>query len=544
MRPESKPALKNGSQGASLRSSDKTSHLLEGPVIDFRHGVKVNMPNRSGDLGEVYDGIFLDYNIYKDQEEYSNKSNTSVVSQDTFTTFDADKNRSPVWGKPRYLPKFAWLHAKLPWADRVVKTRFFKRLSIALILLNCVLAAIATSDWVMESRHRKYYFDLAKEVFVYIMSAELCMQFLSNGIDFFLNGWLIFDFLFVGLGWVMPTLLVVRTFRVVRTLRLVSWVKDLKELVIALLLVIPKMFAIFFLLLILFVIFSILFTDLFKYTYSDGVTKEDYFSRIDVTFFTLFQIMTLDGWAEICKEIMEVYPWAWAPFVGFVIVSSFFFLNLVIAVVSDAVTSVHQATVVKYLQDEMSVATSARDVFKVQDRLDELASSIQLIIQAQIALLEGLEKKHTPDSPTSQQQKEKVRKTTVSLKAELDRTMNKKRAWRELTPVIGNRFSPYPRVADDDLSDVSGPRLIPNGESVTSGPSSVGFWREIGLSDQQIATVMDRFQAWAEQGPLETTPRASKSELRARPAPMDAANSSPYSADSASRPSPSRGAIT
>ena len=47
----------------------------------------------------------------------------------------------------------------------------------------------------------------------------------------------------------------------------------------------------------------------------------------------------LDGWAEICKQLMTVHEWAWAPFISFVVVSSFFFLNLVIAVVCEAVTA-------------------------------------------------------------------------------------------------------------------------------------------------------------------------------------------------------------
>ena len=65
--------------------------------------------------------------------------------------------------------------------------------------------------------------------------------------------------------------------------------------VMALMMVIPKMFALFLLLLVLFFIFSILFTDLFKDAFEDEITSEDYFSSLSVTLFTLFQIMTLDG---------------------------------------------------------------------------------------------------------------------------------------------------------------------------------------------------------------------------------------------------------
>ena len=161
--------------------------------------------------------------------------------------------------------------------------------------------------------------------------------------------------------------------------RLASWIKDLKELVRALLLVIPKMFAIFFLLMILFFVFAILFVDLFKYSYEEGLTSADYFSSLDTAFFTLFQIMTLDNWSNICKELVAVNSWAWAPVVAFVVVSSFFFLNLVIAVVCEAVTSVHRETVVKHIQEDISAVTSIREALKVEERLDEMAGSMQLV---------------------------------------------------------------------------------------------------------------------------------------------------------------------
>jgi hypothetical protein len=175
--------------------------------------------------------------------------------------------------------------------------------------------------------------------------------------------------------------------------RLASWIKDLKQLARALLLVIPKMFAISFLLMILFFVFAILLVDLFKYSYDKGETSADYFGSLESALFTLFQIMTLDGWSAICKDLTSTYSWAWIPVVAFVIISSFFFLNLVIAVVCEAVTSVHRDTVVKYIQEDISAATSAREALKVDDRLDEVSGSIQLLMQTQITLLEALQEK-------------------------------------------------------------------------------------------------------------------------------------------------------
>lgn len=333
------------------------------------------------------------YAQYKDDGDDTNMKPTTIAdddegdSQDTFSV----NGETPFWVSledPQNPTCCSWDTA---WAGELVKQRSFKRFSICLILVHCLLCAIATFDYVTEDPEVAYLFDLVKDIFVYIMTAELFIHFLFHGFMIFSYGWLVFDFVFICAGWFIPNLLVMRTFRVVRTLRLASWIKDLKQLVMALLLVIPKMFAIFFLLLILFFVFAILFTDLFKHCYIDGITEKDYFGRLDTTLFTLFQIMTLDGWAELCKQVMTVHEWAWIPFVCFVIVSSFFFLNLVIAVVCEAVTSVHRDTVVKYIEEDISVATSVREVLKVDNKLNGLAGSLHLMMQAQITVLETLQ---------------------------------------------------------------------------------------------------------------------------------------------------------
>lgn len=512
-----------GPRRSALKSSDKAKGLLGPPSnIPLFPGLQTALSNISGDStgDQSEDAAFAAYAKYaEDADANSQSSHVSFESQDTFTTF-GDGRSVNVWGKATKFPTLNCFSCSVAWAEHVVKSRSFKRVSIVLILLNCLLAAVATADFVTESRTTKNYFDLMKEIFVYIMSAELFLQFAANGINFFANGWLVFDMVIVGLGWIMPNLLVMRTFRVVRTLRLATWVKDLKQLVVALLLVIPKMFAIFFLLAILFLIFSILFTDLFKSTYDDGITTEDYFSRIDISLFTLFQIMTLDGWAEICKEIMEEYPWAWAPFVAFVVVSSFFFLNLVIAVVCDAVTSVHQQSVVKYIQDDISAATSVREALKVEDRLEELAGSMQLMMQAQITVLEGLQVQKqqisiglpgSGDSASSRANEEKIIRTTQSLRDELNSTFFGSKVHQQpgdSTPVTQNTNRQQVELADkqSDLATQFPRKKF--GFDSDRGPSTAGFWRDIGLTEDQIERVMSRLNDNAmreeSQAPLST----------------------------------------
>jgi hypothetical protein len=378
-----------------ISPGDGTKESLHGfpvPILNASPDFNRTISNISGwtEGNRIKEEAAMAYEQYKEDGEDFRKHKTTEDddgnSQDTFSVNDA-----PFWASSEDPQNPTCLSWDTAWAGELVKQRSFKRFSICLILVHCMLCAVATFDIVTEDSEVQYLFDLAKDIFVYIMTAELFIHFLYHGLMMFSFGWLVFDFVLICAGWFIPNLLVMRTFRVVRTLRLASWIKDLKQLVMALLLVIPKMFAIFFLLLILFFVFAILFTDLFKHCYTDGITEKDYFGRLDTTLFTLFQIMTLDGWAELCKQVMTVHKWAWIPFVSFVIVSSFFFLNLVIAVVCEAVTSVHRDTVVKYIEEDISVATSVREVLKIDDQLNGLAGSLHMMMQAQITVLETLQ---------------------------------------------------------------------------------------------------------------------------------------------------------
>jgi hypothetical protein len=99
------------------------------------------------------------------------------------------------------------------------------------------------------------------------------------------------------------------------------------------------MAAVGLMLFLIFYIFGVMFTQLFKDLYEEGFTEYDYFSRMDATFFTLFQIMTLDNWADIAREVIRVHKWAWLPFTGFVIISGFIVVNLIIAVICEAISA-------------------------------------------------------------------------------------------------------------------------------------------------------------------------------------------------------------
>ena len=60
--------------------------------------------------------------------------------------------------------------------------------------------------------------------------------------------------------------------------------------------------------------------------------------------YTLFQIMTLEGWSDgVVRPVMEVHPWAWMFFIPFILVTTFAVLNLVVAVIVNSMQTLNDA---------------------------------------------------------------------------------------------------------------------------------------------------------------------------------------------------------
>lgn len=277
------------------------------------------------------------------------------------------------------------------WIGNVVSNAFFKRTVIALILLDSALMGIATFDFVTENGRIQALFFNVNMAFLSLFTLELILRMIHHRTDLFSYGWLIFDFAVISCSWIFSLLVVVRAFRVIRTLRLATRLKDLRTLALAFQEVMPKVTATAFIVALSFYIFSIMFTDLYKDLYREGYTDQDYFSSIDVTAFTLFQIMTLDQWSTITKEVQQVHPFAWVLFVSFVVSSSFFILNLTIAVIYEAIVRIQNREIddpMMRSQDlvEPFVGKTSDSLSRLEHKVDNLTTCVEHLLQKQTML--------------------------------------------------------------------------------------------------------------------------------------------------------------
>lgn len=272
-----------------------------------------------------------------------NNDSGGVSGDDSSRNSEVEEENSPQSGSSKLCRDVFWVlnRARL-WCGKFVNNDRVQLTMVVLIAVNAIMMGVGTFDFVTENPEREERFELVDKIFLIIFTVELALQFLYHGLRLFLDGWLVFDFAIIVLSWAFAQAQIIRAFRIFRALRLVTRVEVMRNLVVALFSVMPRMAAIGLLLFLIFYIFAVMFTQLFKDMWEEEQTEYDYFSRLDRTFFTLFQIMTLDAWADVARDVMAVYPWAWVPFIAFVIISGFIVVNLIIAVICDAISALHE----------------------------------------------------------------------------------------------------------------------------------------------------------------------------------------------------------
>ena len=256
------------------------------------------------------------------------------------STLSKDNDDEPHGPLQNFVNK-PWVRSIHETAGKIVQNDKFQFFIVLLILVNAIMMGVATFNFVSESPSVSNAFEQTDRVFLILFTIELFLQFCHHGLRLFTDGWLVFDFCIVFMSWSLDSIQIVRTFRIFRALRMVTRVALLRNLVMSLIEVLPRMTALNMLLLLVFYVFAVMCTILFGDLYERGLTEADYFSRLDNSFWTLFAMMTLD-WAEVARQVMKVYPHSWPIFLIFVFISSFIGYNLMIAIVCDSVKIIDQ----------------------------------------------------------------------------------------------------------------------------------------------------------------------------------------------------------
>jgi voltage-gated sodium channel len=220
------------------------------------------------------------------------------------------------------------------WLDQA----WVRNAILGVILFNAVILGLETSRPVMDRFGPAII--LLDRLCLAIFVAELSAKLLAHGRTFFRSGWNLFDFAIVAVALVpgAQTFSVLRALRVLRILRVISVLPRLRRVVEGFVNALPGMGSVFLLMGIVFYIGSVMATKLF------GAAFPDWFGSLGRSAYTLFQIMTLESWSMgIVRPVMETYPYAWAFFVPFIMVTTFAVVNLLVGLIVNSMQAAHSA---------------------------------------------------------------------------------------------------------------------------------------------------------------------------------------------------------
>ena len=236
---------------------------------------------------------------------------------------------------------------------------FFSRIWVSnlitvLIILNALQFGLATCSWFKP--YQGSWFRPLDLFFICIFTVEILCRIFAFRRDFFRQPQNIFDFVVVAASLIpSPVCHGASALRVLRTMLLLNRLTQLKAIMKSLLDALPSIGWVSILLLIVYYVFAVLTTNLFGNEFAS-------FESIDKSFFSLFQLMTLESWPELLVPICDKHPYAWLVFLPFIVLTSYIFLNLVIGII------------VAYMQDISQKKTSPE-----MERLKELTKQMETL---------------------------------------------------------------------------------------------------------------------------------------------------------------------
>ncbi|MDW3223719.1 MAG: ion transporter [Paracoccaceae bacterium] len=219
------------------------------------------------------------------------------------------------------------------WLDQTWVTN----LVMAVIMFNAIILGMETSPELMA-----YAGGLIVALDIACLGffvAEIMLKIFARGGRFFKSGWNLFDLAIVAAALVpgSQTMSVLRALRILRVLRVISVAPRLRRVVEGFVTALPGMASVFVLMAIIFYIGAVIATKLFAQSFPE------WFGSLPMSGYTLFQIMTLESWSMgIVRPVMEVYPYAWAFFVPFIMITTFAVVNLLVGLIVNSMQDAHQ----------------------------------------------------------------------------------------------------------------------------------------------------------------------------------------------------------
>jgi voltage-gated sodium channel len=243
--------------------------------------------------------------------------------------------------------------------------------------------------------------DVLDSVITYFFAFEIAAKWYALRSRFWKSGWNVFEFLVVAVS-LLPgasSFSVLRAMRVLRLFRLLHVVPVMKRITEALIRCLPGMGAIGAVLALFIYVASVMATVMFGHSGNPDVQRA--FGDLPSSAFSLFQVMTGDGWSDVVRMVTaDGQPFAWLFFLAFIFIASFVVLNLFIALVVDSLADEQKEIIEEKLHDleadmeekvEQELGQLEEKIEgKVEEEMEELGDEIESLEKIDLKILEML----------------------------------------------------------------------------------------------------------------------------------------------------------
>ncbi|XP_007473686.1 cation channel sperm-associated protein 3 isoform X1 [Monodelphis domestica] len=225
------------------------------------------------------------------------------------------------------------------YVRRFLEGNLFSLIMISTISFNAVCMVLQT--YYDLRYHFFFVFEVLEILFNAVYYFEFCIKFYVDLMKYWKNGYNILDVIIIIILW-LPQYLrknfrreygyinIAEGIQAFRILKLIPYSRGIKTLISALGQTICTVASVLVLLFLLMFIFAILGFCL--YGTSEEADMENW-GNLAVAFFTLFSLTTVDGWTDLQGVLDERgYMWSRAFTIIFILVGSFVFLSMFIAV--------------------------------------------------------------------------------------------------------------------------------------------------------------------------------------------------------------------
>ncbi len=274
--------------------------------------------------------------------------------------------------------------------ERAIESGLFRHFITTLIIVNAVILGVLTySDSLSASLVKSL--ETADIAITVIFAFEIFCKLIVYRMRFFKLGWNWFDFIVVGISLVPggQTLSVLRAMRVLRVLRLLHIIPMMRRITEALFKALPGMGAILAVLALLTYVAAVMATNMYGDTENEEVLQ--LFGDLPSSAYSLFQVMTMDGWRfEVVQKVVDDgHPYAPFFFLLFIFLASFAVLNLFIALIVDALAADQRAAAEEHLDD---LEVEIEDEFQLADKERDQILELLLELKKEIASLKAVKK--------------------------------------------------------------------------------------------------------------------------------------------------------